>query len=324
MTRVDVRRFLIGVAVALALAGATDRAAAQSTGMVKGKVTDAEGKPVQGAKISIDFEEGMKRHHETTTNNKGEFIQIGLMPGNYKVTASKEKLGAQAQTVRVRLGEPTELNFKLVPGQGEPTKEDIAKAEALKKTFADGVTASRAGNHDEAIQKFEAAAAMIPSCFDCYYNMGYSYSQKKDFDKAAEAYQKAIEMKPDYADAYNALANVYNAQRKFDEAAAASAKAAELAGTAGAAGGAGGGADAFYNQGVILWNAGKIAEAKKQFEEAVKANPNHAEAQYQLGLALLNEGKMEEAVGAFEKYLVIAPEGPNAAQAKALVAQLKK
>ena len=47
-----------------------------------------------------------------------------------------------------------------------------------------------------------------------------------------------------------------------------------------------------FNQGVILWNAGKIAEAKKQFEAAIAANPNHAEAHYQLGMALVNEGNL--------------------------------
>ena len=40
---------------------------------------------------------------------------------------------------------------------------------------------------------------------------------------------------------------------------------------------------------VILWNGGKVAEAKKQFEAAIAANPGHAEAHYQLGMALVND-----------------------------------
>ena len=94
------------------------------------------------------------------------------------------------------------------------------------------------------------------------------------------------------------------------------------AGAAGgaAAGGGGGNADALFNQGVILWNGGKVADAKKAFESAIQANPNHAEAHYQLGMALVNEGNLAGAATEFE----LAPDGPNAAQAKALVAQLKK
>src|SRR6185295_15130706 len=162
-----------------------------------------------------------------------------------------------------------------------------------------------------------------PDCADCYYNIGFLHTQKKEYEKAEVAYKKAVELKADYADAYNGLANVYNAQRKFDEAAAASTKAASLAGSApGALGG--GNADALFNQGVILWNAGKIADAKKSFEGAIAAKPDHAEAHYQLGMALVNENNLAAAATEFETYLKIAPTGPNAATAKGLLATLKK
>src|SRR5919206_494690 len=122
---------------------------------------------------------------------------------------------------------------------GGMSPEAAAKNAELKKVFEEGVTASRAGNHDEAIAKFTRAAELNPNCFDCYYNMAFSYAQKKELDKAEAAYKKAVEMKPDYAEAYSGLANIYNMQRKFDEAAAASAKATELSGALGATGGAG-------------------------------------------------------------------------------------
>ena len=71
-----------------------------------------------------------------------------------------------------------------------------------------------------------------------------------------------------------------------------------------------------FNQGVILWNAGKIPEAKKQFEEAVKLDPKLADAHYWLGMASLNEGKTPDAVPHFEEYLKLAPTGQYAEQAK--------
>jgi Flp pilus assembly protein TadD len=79
-----------------------------------------------------------------------------------------------------------------------------------------------------------------------------------------------------------------------------------------------------FNQGVILWNGGKVAEAKQQFEAAVAANPNHAEAHYQLGMALVNEGNLAAAGTEFETYLKLAPMGPNAATAKGILTTLKK
>ena len=145
---------------------------------------------------------------------------------------------------------------------------------------------------------------------------GVAYLAKKD-EKAAEAeWLKALALKPDYAEAMNALSTLYNNQKRFDEAAAMSTKAA--------ASGGGSNADATFNQGIILWNQGKIAEAKTKFEETIKANATHADAHYQLGMALLNEGKLPEAIAAFETYVKLAPEGQYATQAKGMIAQLKK
>ena len=313
-------RWLVACAAVLTLA-LVSPALAQSTGMVRGVVKDATGKPVDGAKINIDAEAN-NRHFETKSDKKGEFIQIGLAPGAYKVTAEKDKVVSAPTPVSVRIAAGAPITLVLGAGGGM-SPEAAAKTAALKKTFEEGVTASRAGNHDAAIASFQAAAELNPNCFDCYYNIAFSESQKKDYDKAEAAYKKAIELKADYAEAYSGLANVYNATRKFDQAAAASAKAMELSSSGtGAAGG--GNADAMFNQGVILWNAGKVAEAKKQFEGAIAANPNHAESHYQLGMALVNEGNLTAAATEFETYLTLAPTGSNAPTAKGILGTLKK
>jgi Tfp pilus assembly protein PilF len=305
-------------ALALALAVVLAPSASAQTGMIKGKVTDAEGKPVQGAQIVIEFADGVNRKFEVKSDRRGEFIQIGLQTGSYKVTATADKLGTLTQTQRITLGKPAEFNFAFVPGAGGGDPAAAAKAAELKKAFEEGVAASKASNHDLAIEKFTAAAAAAPNCFDCYYNIGYAYSQKKDEKQAEAAWLKALELKADYSEALNALATLYNNQKRFDEAAAMGAKAAASGGNAT------GGADAVYNQGIILWNQGKIPEAKEKFEEALKSNPNHPESTYQMGMALLNEGKLPEAIASFEKYLTLAPTGQFAPQAKAMLTQLKK
>lgn len=289
--------------------------ASAQTGMIKGKVVDSQGKPVIGAKITIEFTGGINRKMETKTDKRGEFIQIGLQSGAYKVTASDDKLGSQSFPANVRVGQSQEVNFVLAPGAGGPAENP--KAVELKRLFDEGVTASRSNQYDVAIEKFNAATLIVPNCHDCYYNIGYAHLQKKDEKQAEAAWLKALEIKPDYAEALNGLATLYNNQKRFDEATAMSTKAA-------AAAGSGGSADAIYNQGIILWNQGKIPEAKAKFEEALQANPNHPESNFQFGMSLLNEGKIPEAVASFEKYLSLAPDGQFAAQAKAMLAQLKK
>lgn len=292
---------------------------AAAQGLVSGTVTDIQGQPVDGATVSIE-QEGTNRKFDMKTNKKGEFMQIGLASGQYKVTATKDKLTATS-SVRISQGRPAAT--KLVLGAAAAAGE-AAAVNALRKILDDAVAASNAGRYDEAIAGFQKAAEAQPTCFACYYNIGYAQMQKKDLDAAEVSYKKAIEQKADYADAYAGLASVYNAQRKFDLAAAASAKATEYSQTLGAGNTGGGSADALFNQGVVLWNGGKVADAKKAFEGAIAANPNHAEAHYQLGMALVNEGNLAGAATEFETYVKLAPEGANAAQAKALVAQLKK
>jgi TolA-binding protein len=118
------------------------------------------------------------------------------------------------------------------------------------------------------------------------------------------------------------MANMFNAAKQFDRAAAMVAEAAKRAG--GTTGGAGASAESLFNQGVVLWNGQKYAEAKAQFEAAVKARPDYADAHYRLGMASLNIGAMPAAREAFENYMKYAPTGEHAAEVKTFLAQLPK
>jgi tetratricopeptide (TPR) repeat protein len=317
--------FLAAVAVAVSIASP---AFAQTTGMVKGKIVDEKGQPIEAAKVTItSLEQGVNRSFTVNTKKNGDYAQVGIPPGQYRVTAEKDKIGSQSRDVKVRLGDPTEMNFTLTAGATAASKEQAQKAAQVQGLFDAGVAASKANDYDTAITKFQDAIALLPNCYDCYYNIGQANAQKKDYAKSEEAFKKAIELKADYADAYNGLATIYNAQKKFDDAAAASQKAAELAaapGAGGATAGGGGNVNALYNLGVIAWNAGKAEDAKAKFEEALKADPNHAASHYQLAMCLVNLGKLPEAASEFDTYLKLAPDGEFAAQAKAIVASLPK
>lgn len=316
---------LASSAFVLAMIAVPTPATAQ-TGQIKGKVVDAKKQPIEGAAITIEMIEGMNRKYETKTNRRGEYVQVGLQPGMYRITATKDGM-SQALEERVRLG-GSEVNFILTPGSSAgASPEDAKKAEerlkAVQAAFEQGVTLSNEGKHDEAIAKFNEVIAAAPKCVECYNNIGTVYSRKQEYDQAEAAFKKALEINPKSADSYNGLATVYNAQKKFDQAAEASAEAQKLSGEAGGATG-GGNASTVYNQGVIAWNAGKVPEAKKLFEQAVQLDPKLADAHYWLGMATVNEGKLPEAAKHFEEYLTLAPTGQYAEQAKSILASIKK
>ncbi len=304
------------LALAVAFAVATP-ALAQS--VVRGKVIDAQGKPVEGAIVAIQGAEGLTRKAEVKTDRNGGFLQVGLPSGRYIVTATKDGL-QQALPAIVTQGKPTELQFQLTPTSG--LSPEAAKVQAeMEALAASAIAALKAGRDDEAIQKFIEIVLTIPTCSDCYNNLGVAYTKQKQYAEAENAFKKALELKPDSADAYTGLADLYNSQKKFDLASEASAKAQELAGAAGAAGD---NALATFNQAVILWNGGRYADAKVQLEAALKADPNMAMAHYLLGMANLNLGQIPEARAAFENYLKIDPNGPKAGEVKTFLSQLPK
>jgi tetratricopeptide (TPR) repeat protein len=315
-------------AVVLGLTALSTIGAAQ-TGRLKGKVVDAESKPVEGADILMESKE-MNRKLTTKTDRRGEFTQF-LAPGPYTVTASKGNL-SQTFEVRVSIDE-REVNFELRPGSGGGTEADRKKAEAemaaVKMAFEQGVALSNEAKYDEAVAKFNEVLVKVPKCVECHTNIGAVYLRKKEYDPAEAAYKKALEVNPSSAEAYMGLANVYNAQKKFDQATEAGAQAQKLlaasgGGAAGAAGGAAANASAVFNQGVIAWNAGKIPDAQKLFEQAVAADPKMAEAHYWLGMANVNQGKLPEAVKSFEEYLKLDASGQYAEQAKGMLGAIKK
>ena len=324
MKALHIGRAAIVSALVLALLAFAAPVIAQ-TGQLKGKVVDGQNKPLADAKVTMLAVE-TNRKFETKTNRNGEWMQIGLTPGNYSVTAEKDGM---TQSFDVRVGIDTkEVNFSLQPGgaggqmTAEQAKKEAERVEGIKAAFAQGAELSNAGKFDEAIAKFNEVIASVPKCSECYVNIGAIHSRQQAWPKAEEAYKKAIEVNPDSVDAYNGLANVYNAQKKFKEAQEMSAEASKRGGAAG--GGGGGGAEALYNQGVIAWNANDFQKAQELFAAAVKADDKHAEAHFMLGQAYWNLGKLAEAAKEFETYTKIAPNGPTAETAKSNYEMLKQ
>ena len=254
--------WLFAVALIASLVAAVP-AFAQSTGMIKGVVMDDKGQPVDGAKVVIEMSGGTGRKFETKTNKKGEYIQIGLATGAYKVVAEKDKLGSEPANVSVRANTTQQANLTLAMASAAATKEAQAKNAAITKVFDEGVQLSNAGQHDAAIAKFQEAVGIIPTCYNCYNNIAYSYTAKKDYANAEEAYKKSMEVKPDDAAAYVGLAGIYFNTGKAAEAKPLVEKAVSIDPS---------NADAHYIYGMTLV-AENPAKAKSEFEEFMKLAP---------------------------------------------------
>lgn len=209
----------------------------------------------------------------------------------------------------------------------------MAKNKALNDAFNAGKTALDAKQYDVAIENFEKAKTMSPDQHVIWGNLADAYAgaaktktgadQQAMLDKGIENYKKAIELKPDDAAYHNNYALLLAQGKKSDEALVELTKAAQL--DPPSAG------KYYFNGGAVLVNLGQNDAAGAMFKKAIESDPEYAEAHYQYGLSLYAkattaaDGKIVPPDGTkeeFQKYLELAPTGPNAETAKAMLTSI--
>jgi len=328
---------------------------AQATGTVKGVCKDLEGKVIESATVEyVSSETGRK--YTLKTNKKGEFFSLGVQPGKYNVTLSKDgKELFHFNAVPVTLDdEQNILNFDLqkeqaraAQGQGltpeqlkqqQEQREKAQKEQMTIKSLNEKLKAARdsiaAGTPEQAVQAMTEATQIDATKDLIWFTLGDAYSAaakkqeatdraaaKQQYAQAVSAYQKAIEIKPT-ADYYNNVAQAQAKTGQTDDAIKSYSQAAQLDPTR---------AGMFYfNQGAVLTNSGKVDEAIDAFKKAIAADPAKAESYYWLGVNLIGKATLkgdkmvapEGTSEAFNKYLELQPNGPFAQPAKDMLASI--
>ena len=206
-------------------------------------------------------------------------------------------------------------------------------------------TAADAGDYDTAIAALTEATQTDATRDLVWFKLGDYYrmsapkqtdpaEKQKRLDSAVGAYQKAVDIKKsttndkdpnaakNLAAYYNNLADAYYKAKKIDDAVKTYEMAAQIDPSSVA--------QSYFNIGAVYTNSGKPDEANAAFDKCIAADPTRAEAYYQKGLNLLGKATLQGdktvappgTAEAFQKYLEVAPTGPNADSAKALLASL--
>jgi len=234
---------------------------------------------------------------------------------------------------------------KQMQEQQEKAKKENNTVKALNEKLNTAKTAADAGDYDTAIATMKEANEMDPTRDLVWFKLGDYYrmsapkqtdraEKQKRYDSAVEAYQKAVDIKKsttndkdpnaakNLAAYYNNLADAFGKAGKIDDA----VKTFELAAQADP----GSAAQAYFNKGAVLTNAGRADDANAAFDKCLAADPTRVEAYYQKGLNLLGKATLQGdkqipapgTVEAFQKYLELAPNGPNAQNAKDMLASI--
>jgi len=291
----------LGYAVLLAVLCAIFAVPAFSqSATVKGVCKDAQGNPIADAQL-VWHNNDNGRTFTLKTNKKGEYFSLGLDPGKYLVTLSKD--GKELDSVKnYQIGlDETTLDFDLKKSQ-EQAVQDTAKKqgmtpEQLKQMQEQAANAEKYNANIKAVNdKLNAATAATKSA-------------PPDYDKAIALMDEAVTMAPNedlvwfrkgaiYLDSAKLQTDVAEKTKRNTEAFNDLQKAVDLKKTAmanPAAGGPGkppapgGPSDnakmaAYYdNLGIAAGRIGKTDDAVNAYNQAATLDPANA-AHYYLNL----------------------------------------
>ncbi|HVG10201.1 MAG TPA: tetratricopeptide repeat protein [Thermoanaerobaculia bacterium] len=243
----------------------------------------------------------------------------------YEQKKYAEALAAADRYLELEPGAVRGLRVRFDAARAMNDKEKLGKAlealvagdksrETAVRIYNLGAETSRAGDRDGAIAYFKRAIEIDPTLDQAYAAMGQVLLVKKSYKEAVQAVDPVLARNPKNLEA---LTIRYEALKAAgDKAGATAAQEAMKAAQASM------NPDDLFKQGVALYNANNMVDAVEAFSMALTVNPKHAKSHYMLGLAYAgtDAAKAKEHL---TKFLELAPNDPDAAQAKEMLTYLK-
>ncbi|MFN8009972.1 MAG: carboxypeptidase regulatory-like domain-containing protein [Holophagaceae bacterium] len=324
---------------ALAALVAVPALRADTTGRIAGTVKDSAGRPVPNAVLTLSRVD-VSWKKELKTDEKGNFMQVGLDPKDFDVTVAAPGFSNLKDRVKVPLGEVLMKNYVLL------TPEEAAKSGAPSSNPAAAAENESIKAEQEATEAYNAGAgfysskdyakALAPSqqaakAFRDALAKASDETAKVDLeDKAAKANRllgmvyfnlgkaeeakpilaKHLEKNPKDAPVVNAMLKMAQDGKDKESEAKYQRLMDEITGPQ---------PEIPYNEGVVALNAGNFKAAKESALKALKVKADYADAYYILGIAEFGMNNMKAAKESLRKYLELAPNGKKAGEVKEML-----
>jgi tetratricopeptide (TPR) repeat protein len=304
-----------------AMSGLESTSSFQFNARVSGKVTDVDGNPLEGVKVTITMviQDPTRPFPpiEITTDDDGIYFARNVRIARARITATLEGYEPFDIERELRVG-PNRIDIVMQPPE---IPEEVLRATAASEAYEAGVTAFDAGDHEEAIRYMEQARSNIDdneqnadALIAISQNIAGSLLALGRYEDAVSEIQEWLRLSPDDPDARLALAQAYN-ELGDDEAAAAEVAAARAAGSEDP--------ESRYNMGVMMIDSGDVENGIAEIEAAVQIRPEFPLAHKQLGYAYARIGEYQKAIDHFELFLEQEPDSPEAADVQQFIAALR-
>jgi tetratricopeptide (TPR) repeat protein len=312
-----IAKTFLSAALVAALVVAAAPAAAQ-TGRIGGTIKDGQGQPLKGATVTAENPNASPSSFTATTDDRGRYSIIGLRAGQWKITASAPGFQPSSGNVGVKtIGAPMPpVDFVLAPGASGPAGALAGvNTKELQGDLQKAIDLANAGQHDAAIAAYQAVLAKAPALTMIHGQIAQVQRLKKDYDGAIASYQKVLEGDPNNDKAKIDIGMTYLEKGDF---ANAEKQLLEVATSVNA------NREVFYNLGEVKFAKGETDEAVKYYQRAVDMDANWGKPLFKMGLAKLQKADTAGAIELMQKVISSDPNSAEAAQAKALIEQLKK
>jgi tetratricopeptide (TPR) repeat protein len=332
--------------------------AQQQTGSIHGHAQDPTGVPIANAQIQISTD-GKTALYTFNADQNGDYKGDNIKPGTYVVTLfvknaneANYKPVDRFENVKIEPGQNVLQDFdlsrpdyikKLPPEQQKAIQEakqknaGILKENAQVKNLNADLATARQDIKDK---KFDDAATLMqkdtaakPDAAVLWVELAIAQNGQKKYDDAITSAKKAIETnaaskKPSpeiEGAANNTLGEAYAGKNQIPDATAAYDAAAKAQPAQ---------AGMFYsNEAIVLAKSGANADAVvAAADKAIAADPNKPVPYYLKGQALIAKATVDPKTNkivappgceeAYQKYLQLDPNGPMAADAKNILAQI--
>lgn len=338
------RRLILTFALVLLAATSMMAQAYRGAGRLTGVVTDPDGKPIAGAKVTLFSVKAQAGPPAVTTDKNGKWAILGLTSGQWHIDI--EAAGFESTKGSVDISElqrippvKTTMAKAVVeipasempiakPGLSQEAVDAVNAAQALvdeaegRATPAEPLTEERKKKlHADAAMNLEKALPLIPDDAENAKTrtqirqlLAQSYYKTGEIKKSIDLLKSVVAVTPENVGVQLLLANLLLEDGRLEEGRAALAAVPESAMSD---------PTAFINVGILFMNKGQQADAYGYFDKAVTMDPNRGESYYYRGLASLQQQKLKEAKADFEKVVALSPDSSEAAEAKELLKQFK-
>jgi tetratricopeptide (TPR) repeat protein len=151
--------------------------------------------------------------------------------------------------------------------------------------FFKAMNQKETGDTARAVASFQKALDLDPTYYDAAVQLGLLFASKKD-RLALEYFNAALRIQPKSEEVYFARAYFYQLQKEYKKALMDYRKVIDINPSS---------YTAYYNVGVINFDAVKMDEALRSFDICVRMNPDYLPAYYMRGLVYEYKGNKESA-----------------------------